>query len=105
LRTLFETLPGDVALVYLARRTEDLALRRELDAVAAVRGARVHYFVDEPAGYSLPLNGRALRGLIPDIRHRDVYLCGPPGMTAAALRALKQAGVQRRHIRTESFEF
>jgi ferredoxin-NADP reductase/DMSO/TMAO reductase YedYZ heme-binding membrane subunit len=105
LRTLFETLPGDVTLVYLARRPEDLALRRELDAVAAARGARVHYFVDEPSEYSLPLTGRALRSVVPDVRHRDVYLCGPPGMTAAALRALRQAGVRRRHIRTESFEF
>jgi ferredoxin-NADP reductase/DMSO/TMAO reductase YedYZ heme-binding membrane subunit len=105
LRTLFETLPGDVTLVYLARRPQDLALRRELDAVAAARGARVHYFVDEPPEYSLPLTGRALRSVVPDVRHRDVYLCGPPGMTAAALRALRQAGVRRRHIRTESFEF
>jgi predicted ferric reductase len=105
LRTLFETLPGDVLLVYLARRPEDLALRGELDAIAAARGSRVLYFVDEPAGYSLPLHGRALRGLVPDIRHRDVYLCGPPGMTSAAFRALKQAGVRRRHIRNESFEF
>ncbi|NKZ08045.1 ferredoxin reductase family protein [Actinomadura latina] len=105
LRTLFETLPGDVTLIYLARRPEDLALRRELDAVAAARGARVHYFVDEPSEYSLPLTGRALRSVVPDVRHRDVYLCGPPGMTAAALRALRQAGVRRRHIRTESFEF
>ncbi|MFA1550255.1 ferredoxin reductase family protein [Actinomadura chokoriensis] len=105
LRTLFETLPGDVTLVYLARRPEDLALRGELDAVAAARGARVHYFVDEPSQHSLPLTARALRSIVPDVRHRDVYLCGPSGMTAAALRALRQAGVKRRHIRTESFEF
>ncbi|TYK43610.1 ferredoxin reductase family protein [Actinomadura decatromicini] len=104
LRTLFETLPGDVTLIYLARRPEDLALRDELDAIARVRGARALYYVDEPSGYSLPLTGRALRAVVPDLRHRDVYLCGPPGMTAAALRGLRQAGVRRRHVRTESFE-
>ncbi|CAM5421109.1 hypothetical protein GCM10010390_79970 [Streptomyces mordarskii] len=54
LRTLFETLPGEVTLVYRARRPEDLALRGELDAVAAARGAAVHYVVDEPAVYSSP---------------------------------------------------
>ncbi|KAB2370735.1 ferredoxin reductase family protein [Actinomadura montaniterrae] len=105
LRTLFETLPGDVVLLYKARRPEDLALRDELDAIAAARGARVYYFVSEPAGYALPLTGEALHSLVPDVRHRDVYLCGPPGMTGAALAALKQAGVRRRHIRHESFEF
>ncbi|MFD5393221.1 ferric reductase-like transmembrane domain-containing protein [Streptomyces sp. NPDC127097] len=105
LRTLFETLPGEVTLIYRARRPEDLALRAELDAIAAARGAAVHYFVSEPAGYSCPLTARALKGLIPDLAAHEVYLCGPPGMTEAARRALRGAGVPRRHIHHESFEF
>ncbi|MFD5387082.1 ferric reductase-like transmembrane domain-containing protein [Streptomyces sp. NPDC127074] len=103
LRTLFETLPGEVILVYRARRPEDLALRAELDGVAATRGAIVHYVVDEPAAGSSPLTAGALRGLVPDLAERDVYLCGPPGMTEAALRALHDAGVPRRRVHHESF--
>ncbi|MDL4773527.1 ferredoxin reductase family protein [Actinomadura xylanilytica] len=105
LRALFETLPGDVILVYLARRPENLALRGELDAIAADRGTRAHYFVDEPAAHSLSLTAEKLRALVPDLLQRDVYLCGPPGMTAAAKHALKAAGVRRRDIRHETFEF
>ncbi|MEU7636843.1 ferric reductase-like transmembrane domain-containing protein [Streptomyces sp. NPDC039016] len=105
LRTLFETLPGDVTLVYRARRPEDLALRAELDAVAAARGRAVHYSVDEPAGYAAPLTARALKQLIPDLADHEVYLCGPPGMTSAARRALRGAGVPRHRIHHESFEF
>ncbi|WP_413812291.1 ferric reductase-like transmembrane domain-containing protein [Streptomyces sp. OE57] len=105
LRALFETLPGEVILVYRARRPEDLALRGELDALAAERGAAVHYVVDEPAAYSSPLTAGALRGLVPDIAERDVYLCGPPGMTEAALCALREAGVERRRVHHESFAF
>ncbi|AEM85280.1 ferredoxin reductase family protein [Streptomyces violaceusniger] len=105
LRTLFETLPGEVILIYRARRPEDLALRTELDGVAAARGAIVHYVVGEPAAYSSPLTARALRGLVPDLAERDVYLCGPPGMTEAALRALHDAGVPRRRVHHESFTF
>ncbi|GAA3357338.1 ferredoxin reductase family protein [Streptomyces antimycoticus] len=103
LRALFETLPGEVILVYRARRPEDLALRGELDALAAARGAAVHYVVDEPAAYSSPLTAGALRALVPDIAERDVYLCGPPGMTEAALCALREAGVRRRRVHHESF--
>ncbi|MFE2449213.1 ferric reductase-like transmembrane domain-containing protein [Streptomyces sp. NPDC059426] len=103
LRTLFETLPGEVILVYRARRPEDLALRAELDGVAAARGAIVHYVVGEPAAGSSPLTAGALRGLVPDLAERDVYLCGPPGMTEAALRALHDAGVPRRRVHHESF--
>ncbi|MFF2808006.1 ferric reductase-like transmembrane domain-containing protein [Streptomyces sp. NPDC058000] len=105
LRTLFETLPGDVTLIYRARRPEDLALRTELDAIAAARGRPVHYFVDEPATHSAPLTARALKHLIPDLAAHEVYLCGPPGMTSAARRALRGAGVPPHHIHHESFEF
>ncbi|MEU4494554.1 ferric reductase-like transmembrane domain-containing protein [Streptomyces sp. NPDC023998] len=103
LRALFQTLPGDTALIYWARRPEDLALRGELDAIAAARGARVHYAVDAPAAYSVPLTAQDLTRLVPDIAARDVFLCGPPGMTTAALGALRDAGVPRRSVHHESF--
>ncbi|MGW2689680.1 ferredoxin reductase family protein [Streptomyces sp. NPDC001414] len=105
LRALFETLPGQVTLVYRARRTEDLALRAELDTIAARRGGAVHYVVDEPAPCSSPLTASALGVLVPDLAAHDVYLCGPPGMTEAAVTALRDAGVPSRRIHHESFAF
>ncbi|MGA4544275.1 ferredoxin reductase family protein [Uniformispora flossi] len=103
LRALFETLPGDVVLVYWARTAHDLALRGELDAIAAARGARVLYSVDEPAGYHLPLTTRTLARMVPDVAERDVFLCGPPGMTDAARAAVRDAGVRSDRIHYESF--
>lgn len=105
LRALFETLPGEVTLIYRARRAEDLALRGELDAIGAARSARVIYAVDGPGAASLPLTGRALRAAVPDLAAHVVYLTGPPGMTSAARRALRRAGVPRRNVHCESFEF
>ncbi len=105
LRALFQTMPGRVTLIYRARRPMDLALRPELDRIAAERGATVHYVVDEPAEYSVPLTARGLRSLVPDVADHDVYLCGPPGMTAAALHALRRAGVPRGRVHHESFQF
>ncbi|RFU37862.1 ferric reductase [Actinomadura logoneensis] len=105
LRALFETLSGDVTLVYLARRPEDLALRGELEAIAARGDRRVLCFVDDPAEYSLPLTAASLRSVVPDVAERDVYLCGPPGMARAAHRALREAGVPGRRVHHESFEF
>ncbi|GAA1376199.1 ferredoxin reductase family protein [Streptomyces beijiangensis] len=105
LRTLFETLPGQVTLIYRARRADDLVLRGEIDTIAARRRAPVHYIVDEPAGHSSPLTARALTDLVPDLAAHDVYLCGPPGMAEAAFRALREAGVPARRIHHESFAF
>ncbi|MFI5632623.1 ferric reductase-like transmembrane domain-containing protein [Streptomyces sp. NPDC051664] len=105
LRTLFETLPGQVTLVYRARHADDLALRGELDAIAAGRRATVRYIVDEPDGHSVPLTADGLSALVPDLAAHDVYVCGPPGMAQAAIHALRHAGVPARRIHHESFAF
>ncbi|MFD5429645.1 ferric reductase-like transmembrane domain-containing protein [Streptomyces sp. NPDC127084] len=105
LRTLFETLPGTVTLVYYARSAHDLALRHELDEIAATRGASVHYAVDGIDGPAIPLTGDALGELVADLPGHDVYLCGPPGMTSAARAALRDAGVPRHRVHHETFAF
>lgn len=105
LRTLFEELPGDTVLIYWARTPRDLALRDELDAVAAARGARVHYAVEEPGTHTVALTSRSLGRIVPDVAARDVYLCGPPGMMQAAHKALRAAGVPRSHVHDETFAF
>jgi predicted ferric reductase len=108
LRTLFETLsarPGDLTLIYRASTELDVVFRRELDAIAQRRGARVVYLVGPPGGDADPFIGRRLASLVPDLTAHDVYLCGPPRMMDAAHNALRRVGVRRRHIHTESFEF
>ena len=109
LRALFESLPGragDITLVYRANTPADLVLREELDAIAEQRGARVHYLIGPPrSGANDPLAARRLSRLVPDLVRHDVFLCGPPPMMAAAEARLREAGVPRRHIHTESFTF
>src|SRR5450759_3936391 len=90
MRALFETLPagpGDLTLVYRASRPADVVLRRELDAIAARRGAQLHYLLGSRAklGYD-PLDARRLRALVPALAAHDVYLCGPDAMNEAAER-------------------
>jgi ferredoxin-NADP reductase len=46
-----------------------------------------------------------LRSLVPGLDQQDAYVCGPAGMTSAAVRALRAAGVPAQHIHFESFEF
>ena len=109
LRALFETLPGapgDITMIYRANASDDLVLRRELDWIAAQRGATVHYLLGLPQqGARDHLSANRLTKLVPDLPERDVFLCGPPPMMAAAQRGLREAGVPRRHIHHESFTF
>lgn len=103
-RALFESLPlhegEDLLLLYRSRSAQHVLFRDELDAIAAGRGARVvHSLGEDPSWLAAP----ALLALVPDLAERDVYLCGPPGMTSAARTSLRAAGLPARHLHEERF--
>ncbi|MFG2967331.1 ferric reductase-like transmembrane domain-containing protein [Streptomyces sp. NPDC048288] len=104
LRALFETLPGEVTLLYRARTAEDLALGGELEAIARWRGARVLYALNGPRGERPDLSANALRATFPGLAGHDVYICGPHGFAQEVYGALRAAGVPDRRIHHESFE-
>ncbi|MCW7940985.1 ferric reductase [Streptomyces hygroscopicus] len=104
LRALFETLPGEVTLLYRARSAEDLALGGELEAIARQRGTRVLYALNGEDGSRPRLTPGALLGAVPDLADHDVYLCGPAGFAEDMYEALRAAGVPDRRIHHESFE-
>jgi predicted ferric reductase len=109
IRALFQTLParpGDLTLVYRASEPGDVVFRDELERLARRRGARLFFVVGRRADLGGdPLSAATLRARIPGLDRHDVYVCGPPGMTSAVIGELRAAGVQRRHIHHESFEF
>jgi predicted ferric reductase len=106
LRAMFSTLPGPVTLIYRASSERDIVFREELDTIAAARGATVYYLVGSRAEIGGdPLSPKMLRSLVPGLDHQEAYVCGPSGMTSAAVGALRAAGVPRRQIHFESFEF
>ena len=106
LRAIFATLTGKVTLIYRASTWQDVVFQSELDAIAEARGATVHYVVGTRSDFGAdPISAKTLRELAPGVQRMDVYLCGPPGMTGTAVAALTEAGVPRRRIHRESFEF
>jgi len=109
LRALFQTIPaarGDVTMLYRTSRAADVVFRHELEQLAERRGARLHIVTGRRREIGNdPLSAAALTANVPDLRHHDVYICGPTGMTQATKQALRAAGVPRRNIHHESFEF
>jgi ferredoxin-NADP reductase len=109
LRALFQTIPagaGDLTLVYRASEDADVAFRRELEQLARQRHAQLWFVVGRRADLGEdPLNAAVLTANIPALTLHDVYVCGPTGMTSTVIRELVTAGVPRRHIHYESFEF
>ena len=67
------------------------------------RGGRLHELVG-PREH-VPLDTAALRRLVPDLRHREVFLCGPEAFARRLAAELDRAGVPRSRIHVESFTF
>jgi ferredoxin-NADP reductase len=113
LRALLEELPSGATLVYRARTEADLALRAEIESLAATRGHRVAYQLGPRAEQGSWLPGdwahvgevTALRHLVPDIVAQDVYVCGPEAWTDAVLGALRRAGVPTDQVHVERFTY
>jgi predicted ferric reductase len=107
LRALFESLTNsddDVVLIVRARKPEDLLFREELDAMATSGGAKIQYLLGSREDRPEYLSPDHLLQLVPDIRDRDVFLCGPPAMCDVTRVALTSLRVPRRQLHTESFE-
>jgi predicted ferric reductase len=108
LRALFEALPakrGDLTLIYRVRDAREIIFRDEIDALARARGAHVHYIVGRRNGARDQLDSVALERLVPDVRERDVYLCGPVPMMQHVERSLRRLGLPPRQIHAERFAY
>ena len=93
-------------MLYRASDADELLFRGELEQIARSRGASLYYLLGRSSdGGGAHLSPKQLRELVPDLTERDVFLCGPAGMTEHARRSLRQAGVARRQIHEESFVF
>lgn len=101
LRALLDELGGDVVLLYRVVRPEDAVLLGEL----ARTGARVEVIAgDHTTGEGRDLLSPShLLELVPDIREREAFVSGPPGLVDLIAANLGKAGVSKRRIYTERF--
>jgi ferredoxin-NADP reductase/DMSO/TMAO reductase YedYZ heme-binding membrane subunit len=111
IRAMFAALPkrmeaDGITLLYRASHPRDVVFGRELGAIAADRNAALRYLIGsrEELGYD-PLDPVHLQRAVPGLHRCEAYVCGPAGMTETAVKSLVEAGVPRRRIHRESFEF
>ncbi|MDT7725218.1 MAG: hypothetical protein QOI21_1794 [Actinomycetota bacterium] len=111
IRALLEELDGrrdDIVVIYRVSHRRDAVLAEELRELARRSGARLHVVIGRSTatGEFGPIMGpQHLAALVPGIQNRDVFLCGPPGMTGAVSRALETLGVPPAQRHTERFAF
>jgi predicted ferric reductase len=101
MRALLEELHGHVVLIYRVATDSDAVLYDELRELAHAKGAELHLITGPATPDKLPPS--ELARLVPNIADRDVFVCGPPGMTNAVLRCLRELGVPKQQIHHERF--
>jgi predicted ferric reductase len=110
MRSLLADLPRDLdtVVVHRAPVRASAVLHDELEQLAATRTRTKVHLVSGPRGNhgdpNRPLSRSHLHRLVPDLRARDVYVCGPPGLAGPLLAELRGMGVPPRQVHVESFE-
>ena len=89
----------DVVVIHRALSAEHLPLGEELAALASTRflpvlGRRAEL------GYD-PLDAASLGRLVPDVRHREAFICGSPGMSESTVGTLLSLGLPAHRIHRE----
>jgi predicted ferric reductase len=102
---LLQELPrtADVTVLLRASTPGDLVLRDQVADEVHRRGGRLLELVGSRD--RVPLDARALRELVPDLRRHEVYVCGPDALAHRLASELERAGVPERCIHFESFTF
>lgn len=103
IRSLLEDAEGQVTVLYRVRSEADAVLLAELQTLASARGAQVHLLTGRTGNGPPPFEPGNLVALVPDIAEHDIYVCGPPAMTAAVLRSLRQLKIPSRQVHAERF--
>jgi predicted ferric reductase len=109
IRALLEDLPVhvDVAVILRGSRPEDLVLRDEMAALVRSRTSYGRAVLHEVIGPRdrVDLEPATLKRLVPDIRQRDLYVCGPEGFSERVVQAARWLAVPEDRIHIEEFAF
>jgi predicted ferric reductase len=106
IRALLEELSGPITVLYRVHRLADAVLLGELQALATMKRAQLHVLTGRTGQGNPPNNPfdpHSLKTLVPDITERDVFVCGPPAMTAAVVRSLRALKVPNAQVHDERF--
>ncbi|WP_433207308.1 ferredoxin reductase family protein [Dactylosporangium sp. CS-047395] len=104
IRSLLEELSGSIIVLYRVRSESEATLSTELRDLARAKGAQLMLVVGRTRDSDPPpLSPDHLLKIVPDIKQRDVYVCGPTAMTNAVLASLRKLGVPKTQQHAEIF--
>ena len=117
LRALLEDLPAGpdaTVVIYRVSRESDIVLADELLDLARAKGARIVAVIGPratgrdswlPQDAAHLSDAEALLRIVPDVAHRDVYVCGTPAWMDLVIDAAHAAGATPDAVHHERFSY
>lgn len=96
----------DSILLYANKTSQDIVLKKELESIAQNTATKIIDVLSDEKKYAGEkgfVDAERIKRLVPDVLSRDVYICGPPPMMDALIKALQSLGVPRDRIHYEKF--
>lgn len=98
----------DIALLYSNKYVGHIALKGEIDTLSQNNGFPVTYFLTEEKsvpswGKQGRIDAKGIKSSVPDVKSRDIFLCGPTVFMLAIKEALLSLGVDEKNIHFEEF--
>lgn len=105
IRALLEELPQDceLTIIWRASTEQDLMLQDEVEQLAKWHNAKIQYLVGSRLHVNLDV--RTLARIAPNIKHSDVFLCGPEAVVNQAVASALALGVPKSRIHDEAFAY
>ena len=101
-------LGNEAALLYCVRTSKDIMFRHDLDQLQTrLKNFRYHVLLSQPeatwTGAKGHINRQFISQVLPELKERVFFLCGPPPFMNAAQAILTELGVEPERIRQETF--
>lgn len=99
----------DCVLLYSAKMRAELTLKDEVEESAKTSNSPVYYFLTEEKGKPNRnetmgrIDSSSIKKLVPDVKEREVFLCGPAPFMNAIVASLTELGVKPDLIHFEEF--
>jgi predicted ferric reductase len=94
---------AQAVVLYRVRDIEEALWHKEFESLAQAYGARVLLLPGNRR--EQPLDAKRLLQLVPDIRRRTIFVCGPEALVDTIRREADRLGVDPDRVHAESFAF
>jgi predicted ferric reductase len=94
---------AQAVVLYRVRDMDEALWRKEFESLAQAYGARVLLLAGNRR--QQPLDAKRLLSLVPDIRRRTIFVCGPEALVDTVRREADRLGVPPERVHAESFAF